>query len=260
MKLQRIPTCFSLLACSLVTLSGAPAQAFSFTTNFEGSSPKGDIFLKSVTLTDGTVVNNFSLVNAAKIVSNDLWTGGNSGAASADMGDNATVGISKENPTDSDIATALGNLNLNSIIDTEDSGKSIINVFFERAVDTLFFWERGQNSHMDVQAIDKNGNLVGNLLNLYSSNWNYAGYSIDTKEISGAQKVGSLGITLADLGLSDSIAGLQITSKKTYNGPDWKVVGSASASASVPEPATLAGLGVVAGLIATSRRKVMKQA
>jgi hypothetical protein len=257
MKLSHISAYISLLACSLTALSTAPAQAFSFTTKYTGNDPKGNILLESVLLQDGTAINNFSLVSAAKILQNDLWTGGNSGAASADLGDKATIGVSKEKPQDQHIVSALGNLNLNSIIDTEDTGRSVINVFFDQAVDQLFLWERGQNSKLDVQALDANGNTIGNVLNLYSKNWQYAGFGIDTREIGGVQKVGSIGITLADLGVSGPITGLQVTSKATYNGPDWKVVGSA---ASVPEPTTIAGLGLVAGLIAASRRKLAKQA
>jgi hypothetical protein len=252
MKFKHIATCAGLIVSSALALSNAPAQAFSFTTNFSGNNPKGDILLNSVQLKDGTVINNFALVNRANIIYNDLWTGGNTGAASADMGDQATIGIKLERVDNNGVVAALGNLNLNSIIDTEDSGRSIIDVFFSSAVDNLFFWERGMNSKLDIQALDASGRLIGNLLTSHSGKWQYAGYGIDTKEISGTQRVGSLGISLADLGVADPIFGVRVSSQRIYNGPDWKVVGSAT---SVPEPATLAGLGLVAGAIATSRRR-----
>ncbi|HEY9647903.1 MAG TPA: exosortase-dependent surface protein XDP2 [Chroococcidiopsis sp.] len=248
-----------LLAGGLLTLGTAPAQAFSFTTNTAPGSnaPKGNILLQSVTLGSGEVVDNFAFVNSAQIIYNDAYKGGNSGAASSDRGDNAT-GIKNENPVNADIVASLGNNNLNNIIDTEDQGKFTINVFFSSVVDKLFFWERGQNSKLGVQAVDASGNLLGTKLVMDSAFWGSAGYSIDTTEIVGAQRVGSLGVSLADLGVSGPIAGVQLTSLKTYNGPDFKVVGAA---ASVPEPATVAGIVAVAGAMAASRRrKAAKQA
>ena len=259
MKLKHIATCAGLIASSFLAFSNTPAQAFSFMTNFSGNNPKGNILLNSVQLTDGTLISDFALANQANIISNDLWTGGNTGAASADMGDQATVGIKQERVDNNGVVASLGNLNLTSIIDTEDAGSSVIDVFFSSAVDNLFFWERGMNSKLDIQALDANGGVIGNLLTSYSGKWQYARYGIDTQEIIGTQRVGSLGVSLADLGVSSPISGVRVASRgRLYNGPDWKVVGSA---ASVPEPATLVGLGLVAGAMAASRcRKVSNQA
>lgn len=234
---------------TLMTLAGS-ANAFSFTTNFTGNNPKEDIWLDSVTIGD-RVISNFALVNSANIVYNDPYTGGNTGAASAERGDKAS-GINVEDPTNGDVVQALGNLNLNNIIDGEDKGKFIIDVTFNGLVDNLLFWERGQNSKLGVQALDAFGNLVGNFLLLDSKTWNYAGFSIDTTEISSAQKVGSLGVSLTDLGVSGPIQSIRLTSEKSYNGPDFKVVGTAAA---VPEPTTVLGLGLVAGLGFVSRRR-----
>jgi hypothetical protein len=247
----------SLLTGGFVALSAVSAQAFSFTTNLGPGSaaPKGNIWLKSVTY-GGTTVNSFSLVDRAQIIQNDAITKKHPGAASSDRGDNAS-GINVENPTAGNIVTSLGNLNLNNIIDTEDTGSFKMNLFFQSAVDTLFFWERGMNSTLDVQAIDASGNLLGNLLTLNSKNWSYAGFGIDTTEIEETQRVGSFGLTLDKLGVSGPIAGIQVISKKNYNGPDFKVVGTYTKS--VPEPATIAGIGLVAGLMAVSRRRKAAQ-
>ncbi|WP_044170222.1 exosortase-dependent surface protein XDP2 [Kamptonema formosum] len=254
--LKYTASCLGLIASSVLAVSSS-AQAFDFKTNYQAALPnpdtwKGDILLQSVEI-GNTAITDFAVVSGANIVWNDLWTGGDTGAASADRGDLATVGLSQEKLDNNGVVAALGNLYLSSIIDTEDSGKSTIDLSFNKAVDKLFFWERGKNSQLDIQALDAGGNLIGNLFSLgNSSSWQNAGYKLDTLEINGAQDVGSKGVTLADLGVSGPISGLRVITKSSYQGPDWKVVGSA---ASVPEPATLAGLGLVAGSLAASRRR-----
>jgi hypothetical protein len=261
MKIRQLAASATLVVSSAIALSTAPAQAFSFQTNYTAAlsgsnAAKGDITLNSVTLSNGQVISDFSLISSANILSNDIYTGGNSGAASADIGDLATTGLSQEDLTDAGAQAVLNNLNLNNIIDTEDSGKFILDLNFARAVDNIFIWERGMNSRLDIQALDANGNAIGNKVQLSNSkNWDYAGFSIDTKEIGSAQKVGSIGVSLADLGLTSGyVHSLRVSSEgKAYNGPDFKVMGSA---ADVPEPSALVGLGaVVAGALATRRRQ-----
>ncbi|MCT7960306.1 PEP-CTERM sorting domain-containing protein [Laspinema sp. D1] len=251
--------CLGIIAGSMGLATSA--QAFSFTTNFtehltENKAVKGNIWLNSVEF-GGTTVSNFGLVNRVNILHNDRWTGGNTGAASADRGDLAS-GLVQELLTNPGAVTALGNTNLNNIIDGEDNGSFSMNVWFNQRVDNLFFWERGLNSKMNIQGIDKFGNSMGNLLTINSGNWNDAGFAIDTKEIGAAQRVGSLGVSLADLGLSSAIAGVRVSAQGAlFNGPDWKVVGSAS----VPEPGTVFGLGAIAsGLLVSSRRKKAQKA
>lgn len=257
MNLKYFLSTFGLLTVGLA-FSSTSAHAFSFTTNLAPGStdPKGDIFLQSVTLGDGTNVSDFSLVSSTNIISNDSWTGGNTGAASSDRGDNAS-GVKQEFATNDGITASLGNLNLNNIIDGEDNGSFRINLSFEQAVSNLFFWERGMNSKLGLQALDSSGNLIGNLLMLDSSKWQWAGFSIDTTEISGAQRVGSLGVSLADLGVSGPIQSIQLTSNSSFNGPDFKVVGEAAA---VPEPTTMAGLAIAGLGMAAARRRQNKKA
>ncbi len=250
---------------ALTGLFASSAQAFTFTTNYTSSltgsnQSKGNIFLNSVKIdSTGKTVSNFALVNQVNILQNDVWTGGNTGAASADRGDRAN-GVRLENLATGNspiAAAALGNLNLNNIIDGEDTGNYSMNLFFTKSVNKLFFWERGSNSFPRLQAIDSKGNLIGQQVTLGEGlfGWNNAGFSLDTMEISGAQAVGSRGISLTDLFGANtnvsSIAGVRVTSiGKLSNGPDFKVVG-----ASVPEPATVLGLGLVGGALMMSRRK-----
>ncbi len=258
MKLTRLSALTGLVAGGCLALSSSPAQAFSFTTNYTAEAgSRGNIWLNSVTLGDGSTVSDFSLVKRANLIANDSYTGGNTGAASSDRGDEAS-GVQLEAATSGSIVSSLGNLNLNNIIDTEDTGSFVMDLFFESAVDTLFFWERGMNSKLAVQAIDAAGNLLGSSLLIDSSTWAKAGFNINTTEIGDKQAVGSLGLNLADLGLSGSFAGVRLVSEASFNGPDFKVVGAATES--VPEPATLAGLGLIGGGLVLSRRRKAKQA
>lgn len=266
-----------------------PAKAFTFTTNLTTSGvpdAKGDILLKSVTY-GGKTTSDFAFVKAVEIINNTPIKSGlnpntqtsnpedktknndNSGAASTDKGDRASspivngqaVGVSGiNNPTGGEMAAYLGNNNLNNIIDTEDAGSFKLNLSFATAVKNLFFWERGMNSTIRVQALDGMGKVIGNLLKLNSSTWGLAGYSINTQEIDNTQRVGAWGVSLADLGVSSPISAIQVSTVGTLGdkGPDFKVIAEAEP---VPEPMTMAGLALGAsGMIAARRRRANKTA
>ncbi|MBD2502558.1 exosortase-dependent surface protein XDP2 [Anabaena azotica] len=263
------------LAVSTVLAVSHSAQAASFTTNFtpNPADPKKDIFLESITQ-NGVRLTNFNYVNGANIVRNKGITNRSFGAASTDRGDEATNpdGLSpKENLVAGNaadgkaVATYLGNNNLNNIIDTEDDGFFTLDLTFtdqivanSNGTDSLFFWERGGNADLVVQALDNSGNLIGRSFRITRNRWTSAGFSIDTTETTGAQPVGSYGVSFADLGLNSSsvISGIRLISESNYRGPDFKVI---AASAAVSEPATILGLGSIAALALVRRRQIRKK-
>ena len=298
MRFTKLVTSISFAVGSVLFVSNS-AQAASFTSNVsQNTDPTADIFLNSITQKnkDGVdeTFSKFSFVNEVKIKENDEWTGGNTGAASTDKGIDASSPYQvNEDPTTDEVAAFLGNNNLNNIIDTEDKGHFEVQVFFEdilradnSGLDSLFFYERGKNSNLLIQALDAKGNTAGNKLLLrgrdrkaqktieqtYDSEVKQqdSGFKIDTMEIgfnkdgsrkNKAQGVGSWGVSLADLGV-ENLSGVQIYANgRSYNGPDFKVIGRQSytrdfaQAAKVPEPGTIIGLGSVAALAFMRRRK-----
>lgn len=251
-------------AVTLAFVGAGRAEAFGFTTNFTLDSSltgdnrwRGDILLDSVTY-DGQTFSDFSLVSTVDILQNDLWTGGNTGAASADRGRLANDGRIEEALTPEGAVENLGNLNLSSIIDGEDRGAFTMNLFFDRAARDVLVWERGMNSALSLQAIDQSGNLLGNLFTITQDLWENAGFRLGTTEIgNNVQNVGSWGITAADFGLENGlIHGVQVSAQRTafYNGPDFKLVGTTAQA--VPEPSLMLGFGalVIAGLAGRRRQ------
>lgn len=259
MNFQKMSAYIGLVLGSCLLTAQTPTQAFTFKTNYDAAltgsdKAKGDILLQSVELEDGTVLEDFTLVTGARIKYNDEYVGSNSGAASADIGDQATTGIRVEDAAPEDIVAVLNNKNLNNIIDTEENGTAEIDLFFENAVDNIFLWERGKNSQLDIQAIDAEGNAIGQLVQLGSSaEWANAGYRIDTQEISGSQSVGAIGINISEFDVMGPIVGVRVSSYgKSYNGPDWKLMGSI---ADIPEPSAVLGLLAAGGAMLKARRR-----
>ncbi|MEA5597084.1 exosortase-dependent surface protein XDP2 [Rivularia sp. UHCC 0363] len=265
MKFNQLVTSIGLTVSTVLFVSNS-AQAANFTTNInQKTDAKKDILLESIQQKDQTITQ-FSFVNKAVINKNTPRTkDANSGAASTDSGDKATTPvITKEDPDAVEIAKFLGNSNLNNIIDGEDTGSFNINVFFDSLIkednsglDSLFFWERGMNSDLMVQAIDSTGNIIGNAITLLRKQQQDAGFKIDTKEIGKSQEVGSWGVSLAQLGVT-SLSGIQLSATSKFNGPDFKVIARKSSVKTVPEPGTVIGLGSVAALAFVRRRKSNK--
>ena len=285
-KLQRLSATAGLVIGTLLAASSS-AQAASFTSNVsQNTDPTQDILLKSITQKHASgrdaTFSNFSYVNRVDMTStiterngtttqlrNEARVAGvaNSGAASTDRGRNATSPMAtNEDPTGAEAAAFLGNNNLNNIIDTEDTGNFVMNLFFDKMItqdasglDNLFFWERGMNSSMMVEAIDAAGRVIGKVVNMNQTKRaeNAAGFAISTTEIGrSVQQVGSWGLKVSDFGVT-SLAGIRVKTDKWSSGPDFKVIarGGEFSSTSVPEPGTLLALGIVGGLAFLQRRR-----
>ncbi len=226
-----------------------PAQAAGFTGfNFHAytdyaNNPTEDIFLQSVSYGNSNI-SNFSLVNGAELITN----GSHLGPSSTDLGDNATSpngAGATEMPSGDQVVDFLGNLNLNNIVDTEDTGVSVFELSFDGPVNTFYLFERGINSAFTVEALDATGAVIDNF-RISQDLWTNAGYSIDTTEIGGAQQVGSYGLTL-----DQSISKVRIISNGAMdNGPDYKIV-----AAQVPEPGSMAALALLGGAALVAKRR-----
>ncbi len=292
-KMRAIAT--STTSISITSLMVAvPAQAasftaFSFKTNVTATpindptsnllnDPTRDIRLDSVEF-NNTTINNFEVVNQAKILQNDTYTLPdtsvfgvlNSGRGPNTADDNLVPeGPSKPNPTDQDIVGSLGNLNLNSILVTrENANKASIEVSFANPVNTFFFWERGGtaggtvagDSDLLVEALDDNNAVIGTY-KILRQNYTKADYNISTVVApilnNGPFNIGSIGITLdgittKTLRLTSSNNNGLIPDLPNDNGPDFKVV--AAKVEVVPEPTAIVGLLLASGLGLVLKRK-----
>ena len=168
MKLKLTIACIGVMAGGAVFGDSHPAHAFSFKTNFTATNGSvGDIQLDSVEF-DGATISEFVFVEQAVM---PVFQRG----VSTDRGDRAS-GLAKENPTVEEIADTLGNNYLSQIIDTEDNSQFKFDLFFEKAVQNLFFWERGMNSKLAVTAIDDLGQSLSESLVLDFAKADRAGY------------------------------------------------------------------------------------
>ena len=271
MKFNKLVTSIGLTV-GTVLFASSSAQAAGFTSNItQDNGTKGDVILNSIEQKGRTInQNEFSFVESVNSFSNTEYNGGNTGAASTDKGDLVGGLKTSEDPTKGEIASFLGDNNLNRIIDGEGRTFSIDLKFDSlitgdlRGLDSLFFWERGMNSDLTIQAINEKGDLIGNVMRLNrkskeGSNQEYAGFKINTMEIGGNQNVGSWGVSLAELDVK-SLRGVRISADKGHGGPDFKVIARKSnfknaKAAKVPEPGTIIGLGSVAALAFIRRRK-----
>lgn len=166
----------------------------------------------------------------------------------------APQGPATVTPTGANLAAALGNLNLSSIVVTrEGAGTAVLDVSFASPVDSFLFYERGFNSDLQVQALNASNQVIGTYT-ILRANYAQTGIVITTDNgafLNNGQALGSIGLR------SDQpVSRLRLSSYRSdvlsFNGPDYKLV----AVSAVPEPGVaamwLAGLG---GLSLVVRRR-----
>jgi len=262
---------------------------FSFKTNVTASpnlsgnanllnDPTRDIRLDSVEIS-GVTVNQFTLVSQGTVVRNDTYfnaaDGNTYGILHAGRGPNTSIdpllgeGPATTNPTGQDVANALGNLNLNSLLVTRENGNTAsIEVDFPNPVNTFFFWERGGtpggavagDSDLLVEALSNNGSTVLATYHIRRSQYRKADYNISTVVPpvlnNGPFNIGSLGINLQGI----TTTKLRLTSTNNNlgplngdNGPDFKVIAAAE-NLTIPEPTSMIGI-LIGGMAIICKRK-----
>lgn len=244
------------LSASVVALA-TPVQAatfspFNFTTNFTLSAgpdvEKKSVLLNSVTAPSGTVSSFIDIATAT--ITNQ--TGIANGPGSTEAGDLVALATA-ELPSNDQVKFVLADNDLNTLIDTEDDlGKSVVELILAEAADSFYFWERGQNSDLLVEALSDDGATVLASSKLTATDFGpFAGFSIDTKEIDGAQKVGAIGLKLDGV----TAKRIRLTSDLGDNGPDFNIKASKGSIAKVSEPFTLAGLVIVGSTLLIKQRR-----
>ncbi len=262
---------FGAVAASQATFSISPiGMGVSNTT-----LPKNDIFVTTGFSSGSTVFGkpSFEVWNDGKLTNNQgsySWNQninietGSAISGNPDRGDNtAPFGGN----TSLSAVFSNTNKNLNYIIDgegvTPDYTLDLLYGGGNKLIATgnvahLLVLERGMNSSIRLRGLYNAGSGLTQttaFIDLKQQDQTSAGFAIDTTEIDGSQNVGGWGVDVSSLYADTSGAGLlgfrfEASQALGHNGPD--LVGVASYQP-VPEPATLATLGV--GLAAALRRR-----
>lgn len=194
------------------------------------TDPKKDIILKWINF-DNVVFPQLVLVKNVK----QLKPTPNKNELSTDRWDLAWyTNPNKENPNEKEIAEYLSNNNLNNIIDWEWRVEVSLDIEFDQilsdnnstgdAVGEIMIFERGMNSDIYIQAVDKLwGKGLGNKVFLNRKEMIYAWFNIDTIEIWWSQKMGYWRVDLWRLGVSE-LKYVRLSSLPVNSGPDFKII------------------------------------
>lgn len=214
---------------------------------------------------DGSLTNNSGTYSWTSLVPRDMnsanvYTGNPDRAdgASPMTGEGANKGTLKDV-----FGSFNGYKNMSYIIDGEDNGAyhfdllfapgNVLNADVSSSTVELSILERGGNSDFNVYGIKADGSLTAAMFVGRAQGGN-VGWSLDTREIDGAQTVSGFGISLDASWLN--LKGVRIEAKNGFNGPDIVAVGVAATSPPplVPTPATLGLLGL-AGATGLRRKR-----
>lgn len=269
----------SIAIAAFAAISGA--QTYSLTAVGAGVSntalPKQDIFITTGYTSGGSSFDkaSFERWNDGKLTNNQGTYGWNTNI-------NIETGSAiSGNPDRGDDTTGFGgntslanifsntNKNLNYIIDGEGvtpdytldmlygSGQTLTAVAGKAH---LLVLERGMNSSIRVRGLYQGQNglvATSGSITLAENQQTSAGFSIDTTEIDGAQRVGGWGVDVSSLSaesLGQGLLGFRFEASQGlgHNGPDF--VGAASLNP-VPEPGTLIAVALGAVGLISRRRK-----
>lgn len=249
----------------VTSVDGAGNRAF-ISAGFIGSTTTFDAS-NIGTFIDGKLMYGSNTYGWNDLAPRDVSTSGNVYPANPDRADwsspFAAEGLSKGT-----LGEVFGGNNLSHIIDSEDNAAWKIDLLFGPGLrlysdgmnnsPELAIFERGGNSDLGIKGILFDGvnySYTSGLV-LLRSQFTYAGWTLDTLEISGAQKVYGLGLDLTDLGdVSQGLVGIRLYSEAQFNGPD--IVGVLT-GVPVPEPGTLALLTVALPLLGRPVRRATR--
>lgn len=249
----------------VTSVDGAGNRAF-VSAGFIGSTTTFDAS-NIGTFTDGKLMYGNNTYGWNDPAPRDVSSSGNVYPANPDRADWSspfgTEGLSKGT-----LGEVFGSNNLSHIIDSEDNGAWKIDLFFGPGLrlysdgmnntPELAIFERGGNSDLGVKGILFDGvnySYTSGLV-LLRSQFTDAGWTLDTLEIAGAQKVYGLGLDLTDLGdVSQGLVGIRLYSEAQFNGPD--IVGVLT-GVPAPEPGTLALLAVALPLLGKPVRRATR--
>jgi hypothetical protein len=268
----------AVAAAAISTANATVFSQFAFTSNVSTSGAfggvngiygNGDVRLDSIAFSGYTLgQSQLQLTGSTTLVlddGRDAARGGNNLAAGRGINSAAdswtNEGPATIAPTSADLQGALANFNLTSIVVTRETpGIAIVDVTFTTPTDRFFFWERGGNSDILVEALNAKGQVTGSYT-ILRSNYAQTGIVITTDNgsfLNNGQALGSIGLKTDELVSRLRLASFQ-TDTINFNGPDYKLIATAGALAPVPEPSSylmmMAGGGMLGGLALRKGRR-----
>ncbi len=278
-----IKICLAPVAAMVLGLAGSASAGFAvYGTSAAGTSTtlfgSGDRRLDTLAFTGsattmtsadfvrfggGRLVNSTGSFGWTDPIARDTNTSGHVHGANPDRADLSTS-FGGENAGTGTLAevfgSPLGYKNLSWIVDSEDNASWTLDLFLSNtgafapdanpASVELSVLERGSNSDFSIAGITGFSNsgapILTAALHILRNQTTNTGWTLNTLEISGAQQVAGVGISLpSDWG---TLYGVRVSAVAADSGPDIVAVGM------IPAPGPIS-LAAAAGLIALPRRR-----